>query len=513
MVSERNVYYITKKQLVSVAVIWLALPVVMFLYSWVKPLIGWPLCVAVIFSILRIINRMDNPDGMIVRVDGRFYVLLCLLFLYTVYSGIGGLFYQSSWDHAFRNAVFNDLVNNSWPVVHGNQNSGQMEMLCYYIAFWLPAAAAAKISGLIGVGYAVQFVYAFIGLLLISLFVYRILGISRSSIWILVVLAFYCGWDIVLFIIDFNEISTIFPALADLGWGDLYMTGKDWAFMSFSAPSFYALTLYVYNQGIASWLALGLLYCMRYEYGSLLLLFSLMFLFAPIPSVGLLPAMAYWTIKHFKPSFSYENIIGLFVFIVVGFYFLSNNRIGSMRSTVMPFSEYLWKFSLFLLFSYFIYFPYVWKRIRKNGLFWVMFVTATVIPYFSLSGERDLGARVGVPLTFFMAMLVLKSLTEIRSWPKYKAVAIIVTLIIGSVSTSGVYVSHIREGYRTLLNGGSFIQGWIPTVFDGKQCSLKDNFVAEGESIFTKYIMKKPDVVESGKSVDEEKLKNNQETI
>ena len=121
-------------------------------------------------------------------------------------------------------------------------------------------------------------------------------------------------------------------------------------------------------------------------------------------------------------------------------------------------------------------------------MFWIMFCTAIVIPYFSMGGSSDFGARAGVPFSFLMAMFVIKAFARIKTWPKYKAVALIATFIIGVVSTSGVYTKHLVLGYRTLMSGQSFRQDWIPSVFDTERCPVRDNFVAE-ESVFTRHIM------------------------
>ena len=230
--------YVTKRQAVTVAVAWLGLPLVIFLLTWVRPLIGWPLSMGIVLALVMTIKNIHRPDEPLVSVDWRFGVVVGLVLLYTIFSGIGGLFYQDSWDHAFRNAVFSDLVNEAWPVMHDNPVTGRMEMLCYYHGFWLPAAFVSKITGSIDAGYAVQLAYAFTGLLLTSIFVYRILGMSKASVWVLLVLTLYCGWDVVLYMMEFNA----WPRPDNLR--QIYVAGKDWHFYYFSAPSFCVLTLY-----------------------------------------------------------------------------------------------------------------------------------------------------------------------------------------------------------------------------------------------------------------------------
>lgn len=124
-----------------------------------------------------------------VYVDSKFLIMTILLFLFTIFSGIGGLAYQDYWDHAFRNAVFNDLVNHSWPVTE--TIDGKIELLCYYFAFWLPAAIVAKLTGSMFLGNMVQLAYAFIGFMLIAIFVFNNIGEHKIKLWILILIPLF----------------------------------------------------------------------------------------------------------------------------------------------------------------------------------------------------------------------------------------------------------------------------------------------------------------------------------
>lgn len=189
---------ITRKQLFVTAIIWLALPLILFLTTWIKAVIGWPLAIAVVVCLVKSVKDLNNPDEPVVMIDRMFWYTVVLMFLFTVYTGIGGLFYQAYWDHGFRNAIFQDLVDNPWPVVKNNPESGEIELLCYYHAFWLPAAAVAKIFGSIVMGNMVQLLYAFVGFMMIALFIFSYLKTRKAKIWALLFIAFYCGWDAVL---------------------------------------------------------------------------------------------------------------------------------------------------------------------------------------------------------------------------------------------------------------------------------------------------------------------------
>ncbi len=417
-----------------------------------------------------------------VYVDSKFLIMTILLFLFTIFSGIGGLAYQDYWDHAFRNAVFNDLVNHSWPVTE--TIDGKIELLCYYFAFWLPAAIVAKLTGSMFLGNMVQLAYAFIGFMLIAIFVFNNIGEHKIKLWILILIPLFCGWDIIAFLISRPDLVKM------MTMKELYMVLKDIPFGGMSAPSLPTLALFIYNQGIASWVALGILYYQRTNIRHLLFLYSLLFLFAPIPTTGILPPLIYWMCKNMKSVFSVENLIGSFVFVVIGLYFLANNRTDRLNAVSYTLWEYIWKMSIVTFMSYVIYLPYIWKYVYRSVFFWILFVITIIVPYFTLNNVSDLGSRVGIPLTYCFMMFVIKSMRDIRQWPYYKTIALMVTLIIGMVSSSGMYFSNMMKNYGCYVSGKSLRQDWMPTTFDAEVCPLKDNFVARGESVFTKYLMK-----------------------
>lgn len=478
-----NSCFISRKLLVITAIVWLGLPLVTFLIGWLRPIIGYPLAIGVVWASFRTISTLESSHEAIVYIDRKFWIMTTIVLMFTIFSGIGGFAYQTFWDHAFRNAVFNDLVYHSWPVVE-TRDDGGTELLCYYHAFWLPAAILAKFTGQMWVGYVMQSLYAFIGFMMAAILVFDLIGVHKIKLWVIILIALFCGWDIVIFFFSWPDLARTSTV------EEIYMIGKDLPFLAMSAPGLGPLSLYIYNQGIAAWIAFGLLYDQRYNIHRLLFLYSLLFLFAPIPTAGLLPAMTYWMCRHIRTVITLENVIGGLIFIIVGLYFLANNRTDGFDAAFHSFGEYSWKTAVFLLFSYVIYFPYIWKYIHKNVFFWILCATAIIVPYISLNGERDLGCRIGMALAYCFMVLVIKSICGIRFWPRYKVVALVVTLIIGVVSSSGMYYHNIVMNYRCIVSGTPFRQTCMPTTFDDKVNPLKENFVARGESVFTKYLMK-----------------------
>lgn len=305
--SSNHMLAVTKQQLVALAMCWLGFPVVLYFINWIHLFISIPILALIIMAIWHTIKSVSDSTKDIIYINKKFYIGLLLILIYVLGCGIGGYSQQPHWDNMFRNAVFQDLVNHQWPVVN-IANDGEPEMLCYYFAFWLPAALFAKITSSLEAGYAFQVFYAWIGLSIAVLTIFGLLKRRTINYLVLFLLTIFCCWDSLMYICIGGKFDSL---------GDFYKL-KDLCTNFFSAPPLAIIVPYIYNQGVASWLGLGLLWLIKEQRDSLLFVYSLMFAFAPFPVIGMAPLMAYWLLKDFKASLHFNNFVGFVIFIIFG---------------------------------------------------------------------------------------------------------------------------------------------------------------------------------------------------
>ena len=75
------------------------------------------------------------------------------MLLWGYLGGQTGFFYQNS-DWGYRNAIYRDLITNSWPVYYPQKDTA----LVYYIGHWLvPAALTKPVYALFGLDAAWMF--------------------------------------------------------------------------------------------------------------------------------------------------------------------------------------------------------------------------------------------------------------------------------------------------------------------------------------------------------------------
>lgn len=272
--------------LVRQASLWLALPVVIFLFGWFKFWIACIVTVALAFSFFSLFRLHYEGDLKLVSVRrGKAYWLtIAIIVLLLLFCGHGGLFYQQ-WDWQFRNAIFFDLARRPWPVVYDVESP---LLLCYYLAFFLPGALVSKLTGLIVPGDIVQFLYALWGLAIAFSFVCSFLG-GKVRWWILPLMIVFAGADttVTTFLVSFTQVGE--------WWADRWLIFD--YYKSFSLIEQLSL---IFNQSIACWVALPLIYSWRRSPGKMLLVCALLFVFAPLPCVGIALPVAYWCVRGWK---------------------------------------------------------------------------------------------------------------------------------------------------------------------------------------------------------------------
>ncbi len=136
-------------------VIYLLAPTVLFAAGWLRP----PYAVVGILILLLVFyvgfkELYQELRRQKYRWESRklFYcaVVFLMLSVWVLLSGIGGFGFQNP-DYGKHNGLLKDLIEQPWPI-HLMLN-GVRQNLVYYVAYYLPAAAAGKLSGWVAANY------------------------------------------------------------------------------------------------------------------------------------------------------------------------------------------------------------------------------------------------------------------------------------------------------------------------------------------------------------------------
>lgn len=465
--------------LVFYAYWWLGLPLVLFLFTWFRPEIGIPFGILSIWAIWKASASSCHFESIAIHRSTLLWIAI-ISFIWIFCSGIGGFFYQLPWDHAFRNALFYELVNNPFPVIKQDA-AGNNLLLCYYHAFWILPALIAKLTGSILIGNIAQLLYAWIGMMIVALIVFSIIG--KAKVWIIILMFAFCGWEYI------NDLLVS-------GWcgiTDFLFHEKDLASEYMSAPSWRILTCYNYNQGIAVWMILPILYINRHNVAYLVIPFCCLAYFAPFPTIGIVPFIIVTILKNWRNAISINNIIGICLCILIAVYFMANKHgntphliFGNLTSV----SHYAWLMIVFIICSYGVFMPFIWQRIKRNRLFWGMMLWSLIVPMFVLTdNDYNMGIRASIPFMCYFTIVVLKEASEVN-WHTLRGKCFAIVLAIGLLSNIPTMLLVLKGETGCIIKGRPFAAIWLERdLFDKNKNECYDNFISENESLYTRYFI------------------------
>ncbi|MDE6683065.1 MAG: hypothetical protein K2J87_06520, partial [Muribaculaceae bacterium] len=374
--SIENKFEIQKNKLLIVALYYLYIPLAIFLCTWLKFWIGLPL--TLLLGVSPILLCKDSQNNIVSKnntdsvtfTSRQLYLTIIVLLAWVVLSGIGGYVWQNRWDHSFRNAVFNDLVNRPWPVADSDN------VLPYYIGFWLPSATVAKITGAMWMGRLCQLLYGFMGIVLA--FLLSVEKIGKMRLRYLIPFIFFSGLDIIGIFISGGSIPRNFHL-------------ELWSPLAFWESNT-TLLFWVYNQAIPSWVATIILLTTGLHKGLPALTLCFLTISAPFSVVGLFPLALYYIIrrsvlsrtwlKGLKSFFTPVNILSLLGALPVMLYFKFNNQTETyisfhLLTTLVGVKDFL----IIILIEVLVFIPFLYKQLKYNTEFYILFFTSILCLY------------------------------------------------------------------------------------------------------------------------------------
>lgn len=125
------------------ALLYLALPCMLFFSSWFTPWIAWPLNLGILWAIYSYAKNRKNTVPWRPRMHDWCLILLSAIMSIALFfiTGIAGYVPSATDVLIFREALYNNLIHESWPVVLPNGKE-----MSYYLAGMLPPALVARFT-------------------------------------------------------------------------------------------------------------------------------------------------------------------------------------------------------------------------------------------------------------------------------------------------------------------------------------------------------------------------------
>jgi hypothetical protein len=396
------------KFLTRISILYLTIPVILFLFGWLRLFIAIPATLIILFALWQSFKQ-PIPDSQFPNHRSSFLFplssstayLFLLTALWLLLSGIGGYAFQN-WDHNWRNAVFHDLINFNFPVYYTQPDSGPIKMLVYYVGYWLPSVLVGKVLGWQAANFAL-FLWTWLGVILVALHLAS--ALKTSPVKSTLLLIFFSGLDVLGTLFFAKDYPTLLPPITHL---------EIWS-GSLQYSSFTTQLFWVFNQAVPAWLCITVimesnnsLFEKQEQAPALqILLWSLCFFFAPLASIGLFPYVLIELFKQtdFKSPFKnlrWEQLLAaIVIFLLSAFFFSANNAAQQRGLNPIPFSDFI---AFFLLEGGLLWLVLAPSKYR-DPRWMVTGILLAIIPFIQLGSGRDFVMRASIaPLLYLMLM-------------------------------------------------------------------------------------------------------------
>jgi hypothetical protein len=386
----------------AAAIIYLALPVVLFFLTWFRLGVGIPLALAAIAGLPLL--RGVKP-GRLSRFAFIFALLLALA--WASLSGASHFFYAGqALNWPIRDAVMRDLVLLDHPVIYGANTDSAM-ILRAPIAYYMVPALLGR---LVGVQHAFLLLYLWTALG-VAIFLMQVLEGAPTVTRLLLSAAV---------VMLFSGMDLLAPQemIAD--------PASHGAWQAFFYQSTYNANLLIGfpNHGIPGWLATALLYRCRDDpkfVGLAAWLGALTLLWAPLVSIGLLPFFAalawrHWKLGTVRSLFSWPNLAAAPLLTIASalYLMLGSGTLATTGTTPSPLAPDWQAFlPVYIQFTALEFgalaaaLAIAYRGAIEPVYFTIAILSLLLLPWFHFGPNNDLVTRGSIPALTMLMLMVL----------------------------------------------------------------------------------------------------------
>ncbi len=398
--------------------VYLLAPTVIFALGWLRPLAAAAVAAAVAGGVVDLARRARTEQA---PLSGRALAgVWSLAAFWTFAAGIGGLTGQTG-DYLKHNLAFHDLIVQSWPVVYGAADPAA-PMLCYYLAYYLPAALVGKLLGMQAAAPA-SLLWGLSGVGLAFAWVCR-LGRPHG-------LAVMVGFTL---IDGFCWLPGLYVLGQKLGMLPGAANGEWWhsdnlavALFSFAGPqtrllfqSEPAALAWAPQHALAAWLATACVLSVLLERRSprgILLIHAAVVLWSPFVAVGLLPFTVAACLRGSRSIVGWPGLASAAaVATPIGLYFLAHapqQFLGLLPATFTGIIDWL-RYALFLALAVGVLWLAAWRVRRRYGVppaqRWRLLCLACLVlcavTLVYMGRHNDWAMRASMPASFALHLLL-----------------------------------------------------------------------------------------------------------
>lgn len=508
-------------------ILYLSVPIIVFFLTWLH----WYIAIPTILMLgVAAYQFVINVSSHFSKVEDRKNIAVVasvsiIIFIYLLSTGHGGFVGSIGYDIPWRNAIYHDLICQSWPVIYEYSHSA----LVYYITFWL---VPAGISSLFGFGEwgsnVILFLWTYIGLLLFMSLLRSYLKVSQKQLIVItLIFLFWSGLNIIgMFIVDQLGFMN-FRLDSEWGWEAWWYTGisYDGIGMAYMVRTVFDGLSNTYHQFVPTLLA-TILFLKYRDAKSIIFIDILLLPYSPFGFVGLFllifPELLKQGIKFTKMSkfkqfmkqvFCLDNVLLICsVLPVFFFYFIVNasseNISGSVNGSVGNYAAFLsapltaygsvriFVLCLYYIFYFWVFMIFCFRYCKDKFLFWSVIGSLFIIPFFKIGLGTDFCYNASVPGFYIIMIFMMRECLRLgETRITIRTVTISLIMVLAFVTP----VLQMASAYKKCVRYESIVVNYDHAKLGGtfsnkstKEVSSNLNFIVRhyDETVFFKYLSK-----------------------
>lgn len=443
---------ISLNKIKAAAYLLLLIPVVLFFFTWLQTPLA--VCLSIMITAALYFTLQQGKTDEVIKIPLYLLIgIVALMLIWSFVSGQGG-FVPQKWDHAYRNAIFRDMITYTMPVTYPDMQNGA---LVYYIGYWIVPALFGKLGVYLGsddtgwlTGNIAMLVQSTLMLSVMFLLIMAVLKKSTGKAVLLIaaMLILFSGMDI----LEGLALSSLKP----INWEHL-----EWSLGLFQYSSNSTQLCWVFNQTTPAWLAIAL-FLQERKISSYAVIGLLLLPFAPLIVLGLLPFAAIDTIRQFlskpikenmlktvKQVFSPANVLAVAAVLPVFYFYYTSNmtfssEIGKTDMRASLFTPLIMALTVLgILCEGGILALLIFKQNKGNILYLTAIGSLAIIPWIHfISGDFQM--RASVAALFILMILTTQTLLAENTGAVRKTL-ITAVLLIGAVTPAIEYISLLDK--------------------------------------------------------------------
>jgi hypothetical protein len=415
-------------------VLYLTIPILMFFWGWLHWYLAVPVNVLLLIGLVVFLKNIPagTDSKLPSTTEGAIAVLVVLAYL--LITGHGTLLGGAGYDTPWRNAIYQDLIHFSWPIIYEQSHSA----LVYYLAFWMvPAAITNFFNFGVTAGNIVLVIWTYIGLRLFVFLLWDYLHADVNQVIPLTLLfLFWSGLNLIGMLVCTS--AGLLPFYVDDQWG--WMTwwytaiSHDGHQMAYMVRTVFDSLGNIYNQ--FGPLLLGTILFLRYrQLKSLAFICLLVLPYSPLGFLGLFVLMFAEAVRQIyakvqaggmqeavREALSIPNVCAsLSIFPVFLFYYAANYAteatVGTGNIFFAPLASYGFLRIAILLLYYLLQFGIFMVLCHKYNqdcfLFYTVLGSLLIFPFFRVGGSGDLCWNASIPGFFIVMVFFMQELLRL----------------------------------------------------------------------------------------------------